>query len=111
MEETVPVRLPDGSRLFIRAEQLSPSMAADLDDEQEIAGRVPSIAQVASAVGGFSEQMGQALQRASPDRFSITFDCEFGFEAGGLVAVIGKASGKTAFRVVMEWDKTEPTEP
>ncbi|WTE75309.1 hypothetical protein OH775_48925 [Streptomyces sp. NBC_01615] len=81
-------------------------MAADTadDDEREIAGRVPSIDQVTEAVGGFTERIGAALRRSAPTRFTVEFECEIGFDAGGLVAILGKGSAKSAFRVVMEWD-------
>jgi hypothetical protein len=35
----------------------------------------------------------------------VEFECEIALEAGGLVAVIGKASSKAAFHVTMEWEQ------
>lgn len=102
--EMIPVPLPDGSRLLVRAARVEPAVDGG-DDEQEIAGRVPSIDQVTDAVSGFAERIGTALKRSAPTRFTVEFECEIGFDAGGLVAILGKGSAKSAFRVVMEWDR------
>jgi hypothetical protein len=37
------------------------------------------------------------------------FGCEFAVESGTLVAVVGKASGRSAFKVGLEW--SAPTVP
>jgi hypothetical protein len=103
VEELVPVRLPGGGRLFVRAEPVQ--SAPGLDDEREIAGRIPSLDQVVSAVGEFTDSIGGALKRSAPARFMVEFECEIALEAGGLVAVIGKASSKAAFHVTMEWEQ------
>ncbi|NGO12515.1 hypothetical protein G5C60_34130 [Streptomyces sp. HC44] len=108
-DEMIPVYLPDGSRLLVRAERTTPTGDGG-DDEQEIAGRLPSIEQVTAAVGGFTERIGAALKQSAPTRFTVEFECEIGFDAGGLVAVLGKGTAKSAFRVVMEWDKDAPSE-
>lgn len=105
MDETIPVRLPDGSRLLVRAERTAAAVGGAVDDEQEIAGRLPDIDQVTAAVGAFTERIGAALQRSAPTRFTVEFECEIGFDSGGLVAIVGKGSAKSAFRVVMEWEK------
>lgn len=108
----VPVVMPDGGLLYVRAEPVgAAALPGAPDDEQEIAGRVPSLDQVARAVGTFTGQIGAALRQAAPTRFSLTFECEIGFEAGGLVALIGKGSGRSAFSVTMEWDRTAEQQP
>jgi Trypsin-co-occurring domain 1 len=111
----VPVTMADGSRLYVRAEPLgtTPAEHGPLDDELEIAGRTPSLDQIARAVSGFTSQIGEALRTAAPTRFKLTFECEIGIEAGGLVALIGKGSGKSAFGVTMEWERAarEPLPP
>ncbi|MCX5364400.1 CU044_2847 family protein [Streptomyces sp. NBC_00124] len=104
-DEMIPVRLPDGSRLLLRAERTASTMSGGSDDEQEIAGRLPDIDQVTAAVGAFTERIGAALKRSAPTRFTVEFECEIGFDSGGLVAIVGKGSAKSAFRVVMEWEK------
>ncbi|MGP4005601.1 CU044_2847 family protein [Streptomyces sp. 4N124] len=107
----VPVAMPDGSRLYLRAEPIGTAVALPSDDEHEIAGRLPSLDQIAHAVGGFTGQISEALKKTAPTRFTLTFDCEVGFEAGGLVALIGKGSGKSAFSVTMEWDRMAQESP
>ena len=105
MDELVPVLLADGSRLFVRAQPVTPS---GIDDEREIAGRMPSIEQVVDAVGGFTDRIGAALRRAAPSKYTVEFECEFALEAGALVAVLGKGSAKTAFSVTVEWERPSP---
>ncbi|MHA5053419.1 CU044_2847 family protein [Streptomyces sp. SD15] len=105
--------MPDGSMLYVRGEHLGPAQVPGTDDdEQEIAGRRPSLEQMGAALSGFTRQVGEALKTAAPTRYTLEFECEFGFEAGGLVALIGRGTGKSAFRVTMEWDRTttSPTE-
>jgi hypothetical protein len=109
VEELVPVRLPGGGRLFVRAEPVGP--APGINDEREIAGRIPSLDQVVAAVGEFTDSIGDALKRSAPTRFTVEFECEMAIEAGGLVAVIGKASGKAAFHVTMEWEQPAVPQP
>lgn len=109
-EEVVPIQMPDGSTLCVVAGRIEPTLPGGRDEEREIAGRVPSIEEVASAVSGFTQRIGQALKRASPTRFTVEFECEIGFEAGALVAVIGKGSARSAFRVTMEWDQSAQPE-
>lgn len=105
MVELVPMQLPDGGKLFVHAEVIERTCPGDLgEEEQEIAGRVPAVEDVANAVGGFAERIGAALKRSAPSRFTVEFECEIGFEAGALVAVIGKGSAKSAFRVTVEWN-------
>ncbi|MFJ4783865.1 CU044_2847 family protein [Streptomyces sp. NPDC088794] len=105
-DEMIPVSLPDGSRLLVRAERTEQA-AGGGDDEREIAARPPSIDQVTAAVGGFAERIGDALRNSGPTRFTVEFECEIGFDTGGLIAVLGKGSAKSAFRVVMEWDQKD----
>jgi hypothetical protein len=107
MEELVRTRLPSGGELFVRAEPVGPTVAGE--DEHEIAGRVPSLEKVVGAVSEFADNIGTALKRAAPDRFTVAFDCEIAVEAGALVALIGKASGKAAFHVTMEWRQAPAT--
>ncbi|MFF1656123.1 CU044_2847 family protein [Streptomyces sp. NPDC058255] len=104
-DEMIPVTLPDGSRLLVRAQRTEQTVGSGDDDEREIAARVPSIDQVTDAVGGFANRIGTALRCSAPTRLTVEFDCEIGFDSGGLIAVLGKGSAKSAFRVVMEWDK------
>ncbi|MGY2011544.1 CU044_2847 family protein [Nocardia gipuzkoensis] len=102
MEQLVPVRLPNGGKLFVRAESVG--AASGSDDEREIASRLPSLDQVVASVSQFADSIGQGLKRAAPNRFTVEFECEMAVEAGALVAVLGKASGKAAFHVTMEWE-------
>ena len=70
MEEMVPVRLPSGGRLFVRAEPVGAASA--LNDEREIAGgRVPTLDQVIAAVGEFTDSIGGVLMRSAPNRFTV----------------------------------------
>jgi hypothetical protein len=89
--------------MYVRAESVEP--APGVDEEREIAGRIPSFDGVVSAVGEFADTIGTALKRAAPQRVAVEFECEVAVEAGGLVALIGKASGKATFKVTMEWER------
>ena len=102
MEPTlmVKIQLKDGSQLYVEGQCLSP----DDEEEHDIAGVVPRLDQVVQAVRGFATELGAAIKESGATKTSIEVGCEIGVEAGGgLVAIIGKATGKSSLKVAMEW--------
>jgi hypothetical protein len=99
----VPVDV-DGQRVYVWVEE----ELAGADDEQEIAFRKPSLDQALDGVMGVVRAMGGRLQSTNATKVSVEFACEFAVESGAFVAVIGKASGKSTFKVALEWTKPAP---
>ena len=96
----VKIQLKDGSQLYVEGQCLSPGD----EEEHDIAGVVPRLDQVVQAVRGFATELGAAIKESGATKTSIEVGCEIGVEAGGgLVAIIGKATGKSSLKVAMEW--------
>jgi hypothetical protein len=95
----------DGHIVFISAKSQDPS--APTGDESEISSRRPSLEQLAGSLGAFATALGEKLQQTGASKVTVEFGCEAAVESGTLVAVVGKASAKSTFKVGMEW--TKPT--
>lgn len=73
--------------------------------EQDIVARRPSLQAALDDLAAVARELGSRLQDAAVSKVSVEFGCEFAVESGGFVAVIGKASAKSAFKVGLEWTK------
>jgi Trypsin-co-occurring domain 1 len=78
------------------------------DEEVEIASRRPTLDQVLGGLTGFAKEMATRLQGTDASKVSVEFGCEFALESGTFVAVIGKATAKSTFKVALEWTKPAP---
>lgn len=72
--------------------------------ESEIAWRQPSLEQALDSLMGVAGAISARLRDADATRVSVEFGCEFAIESGTFVAVIGKASATSAFKVCLEWE-------
>lgn len=99
----VPLQL-HGDRLYLSARRLGPGV-----DEQEVSARMPTIDDVIGGLTALARGAAGRLRETDASRITIEFGCEFAIESGTLVAIIGKASGKSAFKVGLEW--SAPTDP
>ena len=72
-------------------------------DEEEIASRMPSFDDVLSKVTTLAAGAIRDLSAIGASKVLLEFGCEFGIESGQLVAIIGKASGKSTFKIGLEW--------
>jgi hypothetical protein len=73
--------------------------------EEDIVSRRPSLQAVLDDLAAVARKLGSQLQNTGASKVSVEFGCEFAVEAGGFVAVIGKASAKSTFTVGLEWTK------
>lgn len=101
MAEAVPVDV-DGQRVYVWVEEVGGG------EEQEIALRKPSLDQALDGLMGVVRAMGGRLRSTDASKVSVEFACEFAVESGAFVAVIGKASGKSTFKVALEWTSLTP---
>jgi hypothetical protein len=99
-EVLVPLTL-DGHPVYVAARQLGPR--ARHSGEGEIAGRSPSLDQVVGGLTAFAQDIAARLRDTHASKVTVEFGCEFAVESGTFVAVIGKASAKSAFKVGLEW--------
>lgn len=73
--------------------------------EQDVVARRLSLQAVLGDLAAVAKEMGTRLQDTGASKVSVEFGCEFAVEAGGFVAVIGKVSARSAFKVGLEWTK------
>lgn len=99
----VPVHV-DGHLVYMSVQR---SDAPGGQGEEEIGWRPPTLEQALDGLMGVARAMGDRLQQSDASTVTVEFGCEFVVEAGTFVAVIGKASGKSSFKVALEW--TTPT--
>ncbi|MEV6527552.1 CU044_2847 family protein [Longispora sp. NPDC051575] len=100
----VPVSL-GGRKVYLAVQQIGGPV--DPGDEREIAARGPALVDVVAGLTDFVEQFSGRLQRTDASRVTLEFGCEFAVESGSFVAVIGKASARSTFKVGLEWTKPE----
>lgn len=98
----VPLQV-EGQLVYLSAQELGPPRG----EEDEIAWRPPTLEQALDGLMGVARAMGARLQQSDASKVTVEFGCEFAVESGAFVAVIGKASGRSAFKVALEW--TAPT--
>ena len=60
---------------------------------------------ITSLLGTVSNLVGEALEKANPSKASAELGVEFGLEAGKLVALIARGTGKANLKIKLEWDR------
>jgi hypothetical protein len=74
-------------------------------DEDEISARVPSLEDVLNKVTSLAGAAVEGLRDSGASKISVEFGCEFALESGQLLAIISKASGKSTFKIGLEWSR------
>ncbi|MFB7512533.1 CU044_2847 family protein [Streptomyces sp. NPDC056144] len=93
--------------LFVEARELAPGNGLAPESELEgIGGRIPDLSAVTEALSSFAGQIGDALDRAAPDRATVEFGCQLGLDAGRLTALVVQGSANGSLRVTLEWTKS-----
>ncbi|MEV7731670.1 CU044_2847 family protein [Streptomyces sp. NPDC088921] len=101
-EVLVPVFL-EGQKVYLSVRDLRTPQHA-LGTESEIAAHRPTLDEALDGLMGLVRMMGARLRQSDASKVTMEFGCEFALEAGAFVAVIGKASAKSAFGVALEWE-------
>jgi hypothetical protein len=99
----VPVVVSD-QKVYLSVQEIG---APGPDEEVEIASRRPTLDQVVGGLTGVAKEIAAGLKDAEASKVSVEFGCEFALESGSFVAIIGKASAKSTFKVALEWTKPE----
>jgi hypothetical protein len=100
VDELVPVAVA-GERIYVSARRLKPHASADA--EVEISSQRATLEQALGGLANVAQELGAKLRNTGASKVSVEFGCEFAFESGTLLAVVGKASAKSAFNVGLEW--------
>ena len=98
--ELVPVRV-GADLIYVEAQVLS--TGDPLGEEGEIAGRSPSVDDVLNGLTSLAKRFASRLRDTDATRVRVEFGCELAIESGSLVAVLGKASAKSAMKIELEW--------
>ncbi|GAA0381458.1 hypothetical protein GCM10009530_35240 [Microbispora corallina] len=72
-------------------------------DEEDIAFRPPRLEDALDGLMGVARAVGERLRQTEASSASVEFGCDFTVESGSFVAVVGKASATSAFKVTLEW--------
>jgi len=99
----VPVRIQD-QVVLVAAEQRAGRQG--IRDEAEIGARRPNVDQMLAGVAAFAQEVAASIRGAEVSRVTVEFGCEFAVESGVLVAVIGKATGRSSIKVGLEWSQS-----
>ncbi len=93
--------------LYVEATRIGPADAPsdDYADDLEVAGFVPDLSGVTSALSSFAGQLNHALRQAAPERATVEFGCQLAMESGKLTALIVKGSASANLKVTLEWSK------
>lgn len=103
-EILVPLQL-DGTQVFL---SVRPVLAgADVGEEREIAARSPALDEVIDGVTALARQVSARFRDLDASKVTMEFGCEIGVESGKFVAILGKATAKSAFKVGLEWSKPD----
>ncbi|WP_050362042.1 CU044_2847 family protein [Streptomyces anulatus] len=78
------------------------------EGEREIAARRLSLDEAVDSLVGIARSVGQRLQETGSTKATVEFGCEFAVESGQLVAVLGKATARSTFKVALEWAAPTP---
>jgi hypothetical protein len=110
LQETSSVLVPmvvNNQRIYLSVQKIGETRHG-LNEEGEIASRPPTLDKVLDGLTGFAQEMATRLQGTDASKVSVEFGCEFALESGTFVAVIGKASARSTFKVALEWTKQVP---
>ncbi len=103
-EVLVPVEM-EGRTILLSVRPNRSGERMEGEWEHDIASRRPSLQALFDDLIAVTRALGSRLQDTTASKVSIEFGCDFAVESGGFVAVIGKASARSAFMVGLEWTK------
>lgn len=99
---TVPVEV-DGQKILVSVGPAGQRTADGLAEEQEIGWLAPRLEPVLDSLTAVARAMGTRLQQTGAAKATVEFGCDISLDTGQLLAVVGKASSKSAWKVTLEW--------
>lgn len=103
---TVPVDV-DGQTVHFSVSPGGMRTPPGLGEEQEISWRRPTLAPVLDGLTAVARAMGTRLQQTGASKATVEFGCDVSVETNQLLAVFGKATAKSAWKVTLEWTAPE----
>lgn len=93
-----PIHLEDGTKAYLEVIPRGGREEVGLLEAIPFDRVVETLGQIANGVGA-------AIEKAQPRKAIVEIGVEFGLEAGELVALIARGTGKANLKVTLEWDK------
>jgi hypothetical protein len=106
---TVPVEV-DGQKILVSVGPTGARIGSGPAEEQEIGWRAPRLESVLDSLTAVAQAMGTRLRQTGASKATVEFGCDVSLDTGQLLAVIGKASSKSAWKVTLEWTAPETGE-
>lgn len=103
MSELVQAVLPDGTVLWVRAED-EEAGPVDTGLQDETLRRLEDLPATLQAI---TRSIRTGLRNSAPDEFSIEFGIEIAGKSGKLVSVLTEVGGKATLKVNVTWRKKD----
>jgi hypothetical protein len=103
-KEIVKVQIRDTTTIRIEATDLGGPKKTGVLDKVDFDG-------ISEAIGDIARALGDTLAAVKPQKASIEFGVEIGWEAGKLVALLCQGSGKANIKVAVEWSERSGSMP
>ncbi|MER6569778.1 CU044_2847 family protein [Streptomyces sp. NPDC001093] len=105
-ETVVPVEI-DGQKVLLSVGPGGRPAGPALGEEQEIGWGRPRLEPVLDGLTALARAMGTRLQQTGASRATVEFGCDISFDTGQFLAVVGKASTRSTWKVTLEWTAAE----
>ncbi|MFE1338598.1 CU044_2847 family protein [Streptomyces sp. NPDC058733] len=102
----VPVEI-DGQQVLLSVAPGGRGPGSAPAEEREIGWRAARLDSVLDGLTAAARAMGERLQQTGAAKATIEFGCDVSYDSGQLLAVLGKASAKSAWKVTLEWTAPE----
>lgn len=99
--ESIAVNLPNGSQAKFEVIPTGGKQDVGFFDQ------VLSFDNVTSAIEGIAESLKDTLDKAKPQKATVTFGVKVGLEKGQLVALVVNGTSEANLEITLEWGKEE----
>ena len=94
-----PIQLDDGVKAYLEA------IPRGGREEVGILEAIP-FDRVVDTIGQIANGIGRAIEQTKPSKAAVEIGIEFGLEAGKLVTLIARGTGKANLKVTLEWERS-----
>ncbi|MGW0768891.1 CU044_2847 family protein [Streptomyces sp. NPDC002676] len=106
-ETVVPVEIDGQTVLMAIGPGGRKAAPPALGEEREIGWRRPRLEPVLDGLTAVARAMGARLQQTGASKATVEFGCDVSFDTGQFLAVVGKATSKSTWKVTLEWTAPE----
>lgn len=106
----IPVRLPNGGLVYVRASADTVPDGAPAtrgSSEADVAGHVPQVkdfTQISKTIEGVAQAVKAALDAVKPKKWSAEFGFELEAKTEGVIALFASVDAKADIKVKLEWE-------